>query len=232
MSGNWDVRLGSLWRTFKVQGRRASPFVKSGRLSADQGRLELTTQYDPPGSGWLALGAALVTGILVALVAQATGGCAGPGWLLWFIGIALLRRRKVTINLQEADATVIDPANRRLAFQLNFEGKRRWVAVELPQNFDEAAQAVATQMPGRTVQDNINRALTSGSIALIVSGILFGVLILVSVIAAFFFMAVRPSRTPSVAPSLITFAGLCVAPLAMSFSLLPKCVRRILCTEE
>lgn len=201
MAGTWNVNLGSLWRTYKIQGQRAAPFVKRGTITAGDERLELSTRYDPPGSGWLALGAALITGILVTLVAQAIGSCAGPGWLLWFIGIALLRRRPVTLNLREAESAIVDPANRRLAFRLNFEGKPRWVAVEVPQYFDEAAQEVIAQLPGRAAQDKIDRTLTSGSIALIVLAIVFGVLILVSVIAAFVFMSTR--RPPSVSPGML-----------------------------
>jgi len=189
MSQSWNVRLGSLWRTRKVQGRRAAPFVKSGTLTVSPGGLELTTKYDPPGSGWIAAGAAIITGILVLVAAQQLGFCAGPGWLLWFIGIAMLRRRTVTLNLQEADRAIVDPANRRLAFHLNFEGKQRWVAFDVPENFEEAAQAVTTQMSGRVFQDKIARALTSGSIAMIVLGVFFAVMILVSIIAAFVFMS-------------------------------------------
>jgi hypothetical protein len=189
--------------------------------------LELSTQYDPPGSGWLALGAALITGILVTLIAQATGACAGPGWLLWFIVIALLRRRTVSINVHEADAAIIDPANRRLAFHADFEGKRRWVAVDVPQNFDEAAQAVTAQMPGRVVQDKIDRALTSGSIALIVLACLFIALILVSIIAAFIFTVVRPSRPPArISTTTIAQARVYAAGLLLPINLLPGFVRK------
>jgi hypothetical protein len=230
MSGTWNVGLGSLWRTYKVQGRRTAPFVKRGTLRAGDGRLELTTQYDPPGSGWMALGAALITGILVTLVAQATGGCAGPGWLLWFIGIALLRRRTVTLSVQEADAAIIDPANRRLAFHIDFEGKPRWVAVDVPQNFDEAAQAVVTQMPGRVVQDKIDRALTSGSMALIVLAILLGTLILVSIIAVFVFTVVRPRRPPARVSSVVfeTYAE----SVMTAITLLPGFFRKTRYIEE
>lgn len=222
MSQNWNVRLGSLWRTHKVQGRRTAPFVKAGTLVASAGRLELTTKYDPPGSGWLAVGAALVTLIIVVLGAQALGICAGPGWLLWFIGIAMLRRRSVTLNLREADAAVIDPANRRLAFHLNYEGKPRWIALDVRENFEEAAQVVATEMQGRISQDTIPRALTSGSIAMIVIGILFGTLIVVSVVAAFLFMNTRrPPQRVSVA-GLAQPALVYVATLPLAISLFPR----------
>ncbi|MGZ5435037.1 MAG: hypothetical protein ACXWID_07675 [Pyrinomonadaceae bacterium] len=226
MSQTWNVKLGSLWRTHKVQGRRAAPFVKAGELTAADGRLDLTTKYDPPGSGWLAAGAAFLTGILVIFGAQALGVCAGPGWLLWFIGIAMLRRRTVTLNLLEADAAVIDPANRRLAFRGNFEGKHRWVAIDVPANFDEAAQPVAAQLPERVSQDRIERALTSASIAMIVIAILFAVMIAVSVIAAAIFMNRRPPRTMPVVSMVTESYGGCLA--AISF--LPGFARRTRCT--
>src|SRR5262249_6026787 len=125
MSGSWNVRLGSLWRTFKVQGARTAPFVKTGTFDSAAGRLQLTAKYDPPGSGWLGAGAAIVTGVLVVVAAQQFGFCAGPGWIFWFVGIAMLRRRTANLDLVEADAVHIDAANRRLAFHINFEGKPR-----------------------------------------------------------------------------------------------------------
>jgi len=232
MSQTWNVKPGSLWRTHKVQSRRAAPFVKAGELSAANGRLDLTTKYDPPGSGWLAAGAAFLTGILVILGAQALGVCAGPGWLLWFIGIAMLRRRTVTLNLLEADAAVIDPANRRLAFHGNFEGKPRWVAIDVPANFDEAAQAVAAQLPGRVVQDRIERALTSGSIAMIVIAILFSVLILFSIIGAFIFMNRRAPQRIDVSSKTVSDIAAHAAAFPFAITLLPGFVRRIRCTWE
>lgn len=227
MSNTWNVKLGSLWRTYKVQGGRAGPFVKQGTLAATGERLELTTKHDPPGSGWLAAVAALVTGVVVVLVAQQLGFCAGPGWLLWFIGIAMLRRRTVTLNVHEADRAIIDPANRRLAFHLNFEGKMRWVAVDVPENFEDAGQAVATQMAGRVFQDKIQRALTSGSIAMIVLAIVFAALILVSVIAAFIFMATERPRTRPATSSVITGIKACAAAVPLVLNRLPGFVRRI-----
>lgn len=228
MSQTCNVKLGSLWRTHKVQGRRAAPFVKAGELTASHGRLDLTTKYDPPGSGWLAAGAAFLTGILVILGAQALGVCAGPGWLLWFIGIAMLRRRTVTLNLLEADAAVIDPANRRLAFHGNFEGKSRWVAIDVPANFEEVAEAVTVQLQGRVVQDRIERALTSGSIAMIVIAILFALLILLSIIGAFIFMNRRGPQRIDVSSKTVTEGAAYAA--FVSITSLTGFVRRTRCT--
>jgi hypothetical protein len=225
MAETWHVKSGSLWRTFKIQRSRSGPFVKSGTLTAVDGRLELATKYDPPGSGWLAAAAAIVTGILVMIAAQQFGFCAGPGWLFWFIGIAMLRRRSTTLNVGEADAAVIDPANRRLAFHVNFEGKPRWVALDVSENFDAAAQAVATQLPGRVVQDNIPRGLTSGSIAMIVLASLLGVLIVLSVLSVFIFMLRRP---PVRTVSMTTIHGW--GPIALSFA--PEFFRRTRYTAE
>jgi hypothetical protein len=230
MSQTWNVKLGSLWRTHKVQGRRAAPFVKAGELTAADGRLDLTTKYDPPGSGWLAAGAAFLTGILVILGAQALGVCAGPGWLLWFLGIAMLRRRTVTVNLLGADAAVIDPANRRLAFHVNAEGKERWIALDAPENFEQAAQAVATQMRGRVTQDTIPRALTSGSIAMIVIGILFAAMILVSIIAAFIFMNRRAPQRIDVSSGTVSDVAAHAAAFPFAITLLPGFARRTRCT--
>ena len=233
MAEAWNVSLGSLWRTYKVQKQRTAPFVKHGTLSqTDDGRLELQAKYDPPGSGWMAAGAAIVTGILVIIGARALGVCAGPGWLLWFIGIALLRRRTLLLNLSEADGAVIDRANRRLAFRLNYEGKQRWVAFDVPEKFDESAQAVSTQLTGRVGDDKIDRALSSGSIVLIVMAILFVVLIAFSIIAVMVFMTRRPPqpmRTP--ATSLIQYAPLYAIALPVWFDLRRGLFRRRRCIE-
>jgi hypothetical protein len=226
MSGSWNVVLGSLWRTFKVQGRRTAPFVKTGTLDVGDGTLQLTTKYDPPGSGWLGAGAAIVTGIIVVVAAQQLGFCAGPGWLFWFIGIAMLRRRTVSLDLREADAAHIDPANRRMAFHINFEGKPRWVAIEAPENFDAAVQAVSTQLSGRVYQDNITRALTSGSIALIVLASLSAAIIALGVVGAFIFMMRRPPARNF--ESMIFLS--CWAPVALSLA--PVFSRRTRCTSE
>jgi hypothetical protein len=136
----------------------------------------------------------------------------------------------VTLSVQEADAAIIDPVNRRLAFHIDFEGKSRWVVVEVPQNFDEAAQAMVTQMPGRVVQDKIDRALTSGSIALIVLAIVFGTLILVSIIAVFIFTVVPPRRPPAPVSWMIfeTYAE----SMMMGIILLPGFFRKTRCIEE
>lgn len=226
MSATWNVNLGSLWRTFKVQRARSGPFVKSGTLAAADGKLELIAKYDPPGSGWLAVAAAVVTAILVALAAQQLGFCAGPGWLLWFIGIAMLRRRTVTLDLREADGAVIDPANRRLAFHVNFSGKPRWVAVEVLGDFEAVAETVATNFAGRVVQDNIPRALTSGSIALIVMASLLAALIVLSVVSVFIFTMRRPRSQPAVAMN--AFCSW----LAVAFSCASGFFRRTRCTLE
>lgn len=184
MANTWEVSLGSLWRGFKTQGNRAAQLVKQGTLTmSDDGTLELAAKYDPPGSGWFALLAAIVTGILVTVIAQATGGCAGPGWLLWFIIIALMRRRTVNVNLQNSDAVVVDSPNRRLAFHTNFEGKQRWIAFDVIENFDSAAQRVRALMPSRCADGKIDRGLSSSSIVLLVLLVLFAVLIAFSIVA-------------------------------------------------
>lgn len=229
MHEKWDITLGSLWRTFKVRGRKAGPFVKKGSLTTTDSGLEVTVQYDPPGSGWMAFGATMVTGIIVFAIAQATGSCAGPGWLLWFIGIALLRRRTVTLNVQDAEMAIIDPANRRLAFLTTFEGKQRWIAVNLVgPDFEGAAQAVAMQFQGRVFQDKIDRALTSGSIGLIVFGSVLVVMILLSVIAAFVFFATSRRAPTGMIGTFKTYA----ASIAFAINFLPGPFRRSRCTAE
>ena len=230
MHTNWNATLGSLWRTYKVRGHRAGPFVKSGSLTVTDSGFELVTKYDPPGSGWIAFGISIVTGIVVFAIAQATGTCVGPGWLLWFLAIALLRRRTVTLNLRGSETAIIDPANRRLAFLTSFEGKQRWIAMDVPQDFEGAAQTVAAQFQGRVFQDTINRALTSGSIAMIVMACVFAGLMLVSVIAAFvFYSTSRPRR---VAPGMISHLKSYGAMLPSAITSLTRSVRRSRCTGE
>ncbi len=62
----WRVNLGSMWRGFRVQGTKAAQLVKQGLLRvSNEGTLELSAHYDPLGSGWLALLAAIVIGPMI-----------------------------------------------------------------------------------------------------------------------------------------------------------------------
>lgn len=122
MANSWKVTLGTIWRGFKVQGTKAARFVREGVLSvSDDGTLRLSARYDPSGSGWLALLAAIVTGVVATLIAQATGTCAGPGWLLWYIVIVLMRRKSQDVNLQGSESVVIDSNHAAWPFAQTFK---------------------------------------------------------------------------------------------------------------
>lgn len=117
MAGIWRVHLGNLWGGFRVGSNKAVLLVSPGDLKvSDAGTIDLSARYDPPGSGWRALVAALITLVVVVLLAQAMGSCAGPGWLLWYILFIFIRRHPVTLNLEQSESVVVDAVSRRLGF--------------------------------------------------------------------------------------------------------------------
>ena len=194
MAGTWRAYLGNLWGGFRVGPNKAALLVSPGDLRmSDEGAVELAARYDPPGSGWRALVAAIITGILVAIVAQATGACAGPGWLLWYIIIILMRRQPVTLNLEKAETVVVDPTTRRLGFFTDFQGAKRWVAFEIKENFEAALQSIRATMSAPISEGKIARRLRAATIAFIVALVFFAVMIFLSI---FIFMIYRSRVRP------------------------------------
>ena len=182
MAGKWRAYLGNLWGGFRVGPDKALPLVSPGELKISAGgTIQLSARYDPPGSGWRALVAALISLVLIVLVAQAVGGCAGPGWLLWYILFIYIRRRQVTIDLEKSESVVVDGASRRLGFLTEFLGEKRWVAFEIKENFDTAAQGVSTTITAPISDGKITRRLRAATIFVFVTLGLFAVLIFLSI---------------------------------------------------
>jgi hypothetical protein len=194
MAGTWKVYLGNLWGSFRVGSSKALLLVSPGELKiSDAGTVELSARYDPPGSGWRALVAAIITGILVTLVAQATGGCAGPGWLLWYILIILIRRQPLTLNLENSENVVVDAVSRRLGFLIDFRGVKRWVAFEIKENFDPVVQSVRATMAAPISEGKIARRLRAAMIFVLVVMVLFAFLIFLSILIPVMYRSrVRP----------------------------------------
>jgi len=183
MAGKWKARMGNLWGGFRVGSNKALPLVNPGEFKiSDNGTIELSARYDPPGSGWRALVVAIVTGILVTIVAQATGFCAGPGWLLWCILIILIRRQWVSLNLENSESVVVDSANHRLGFLTDFQGEKRWVAFEIKENFDLLVQSITAVVPAPVAEGKIARRLRAATVAVLVTLAILVVMILLSIL--------------------------------------------------
>lgn len=196
MAGKWRAYLGNLWGGFRVGSDKALALVSPGDLRiSDNGTIELSARYDPPGSGWRALVAALITLVLIVLVAQATGGCAGPGWLLWYILIIFIRRQPVRLNLEKAESVVIDPATHRLAFLTNFLGAKSWVAFEIKENFDTVMQSISATIGTPLSEGKIVRRLRAATVFVLVSMILFVVLVFLSI---FIYLMYRSTARPQI----------------------------------
>jgi hypothetical protein len=196
MAGTWRAYLGNLWGGFRVGSDKALLLVSPGELKvSDAGTIELSARYDPPGSGWRALVAALITLILIVLVAQAIGGCAGPGWLLWYILIIFIRRQPVRLNLEKSERVVIDAASHRLAFLIDFMEAKRWVAFEIKENFDTVVQRISATMGTPLSEGKIVRRLRAATVFVLVALVLFAVLVFLSI---FLFMMYQSTARPQV----------------------------------
>jgi len=150
----WKVNFATFLGGFQVKGKRSIQLLKPGILSlSDKGILQLSGRFDPPGSGWMALLATIITAIVFAFMALARGYTpgfyAGPGWLIWYLIIVLIRREKVSIPLQNSESVVLDPSSRRMGFRTNFTAKDCWVVFEIKDGFEEASKCVRTLLSSR-----------------------------------------------------------------------------------
>ena len=191
MPTTWKTSLGNLWGGFRLSKDKALPLVSPGEFTiSDEGVPELSARYDPPGSGWRALVAAIATAIVITIAAQATGFCAGPGWLLWYILIVLVRRKPITLNLAQAESIVVDSGNRRLGFLGDFLDGKRWVAFEIPgEQFHDALHGLKATMAERCADGQITRRLKGSTIAIIVIVGLTVLMIIFSVVFAMIYMS-------------------------------------------
>ena len=195
MAGTWRAHLGNLWGGFRVGPDKAVPLVSPGELKISEGGIiKLSARYDPPGSGWRALLAALITFVLVVLFAQAIGGCAGPGWLLWYILIIFVRRQPVLLNLEGAESVVIDSASRRLAFLVDFLGPKRWVAFEIKENFDVVVQSISETIGMPLSEGKIARRWRTATVFVLVAMVLFVVLVFLSIFIYFMYRSTARPR--------------------------------------
>ena len=196
MAGKWRAYLGNLWGGFRVGPDKALPLVSPGELKISAGgTIQLSARYDPPGSGWRALVAALISLVLIVLVAQAVGGCAGPGWLLWYILIIFVRRQPVLLNLEESERVVIDAASHRLAFLADFVGGKRWIAFELKEDFDAVVQSISATIGTPLSEGKIARRLRATTVFVLVTIVLFVVLVFLSI---FIYLMYRSRGRPQV----------------------------------
>jgi len=197
MANSWRVQLGNLWGGFRVGSNKTLPLVNPGEFKiSDKGTVELSARYDPPGSGWRALIVAIVTGILVTILAQATGFCAGPGWLLWYILIILVRRKPATLTLAQAESVVVDAGNRRLGFLIDFLGGKSWVAFEIPgEQFHNALQSLKATTSAPLSEGQIKRRLKGSTIAIIV---MVGLMVVLMIFAIVFPLMYRGRQRPRI----------------------------------
>jgi len=154
----WEAHVGSFLGGFRVGEQKAIPLVKPASVGLFRsGELELSARYDPPGSGWLALVATIVSTVVVFALAQALGFMVGPGWLVWYILIVAMRRRDVVFNLIDTESVVVDAKNGRMAFRSKFDQVPCWVAIELRTGFDDLLERINTMFEGKVTNDDVTR---------------------------------------------------------------------------
>lgn len=159
-SGVYSVKGSSFVFGYRLA---AEPFAKLagiGQLVFSGSRVLLRMKYDPRGTFWLALLLAIL--LHSPLVFDAYNSITHtidwariprrhenivrfliPSADLCYFIILILRRRRAEIDLSGASKVVIDRNNKRLAFEVNYNGVVQWVAFEAKFHFDEIAAQIA-----------------------------------------------------------------------------------------
>jgi hypothetical protein len=176
MTKAWKAHFGGFLGGFRIGGKTPVQMANPGALTlSDDGALLFSARYDPPGSGWLAVLATVITGLVVCVLAQVLGFMAGPGWLVWYWIFLTWRRQQVRLNLGGAETAVIDADHSRFGFRTEVQGRKRWIAFEIWQQFDEASGHVRTLLASRCTDGSITRPNMIPVIVLVVLlGVIFG----------------------------------------------------------
>lgn len=106
------------------------------------GGLQLRTNYNPPGSCLMAIGATIVTAIIVVAIAAQGTPCAGPGLLIWYVIFKYSRRKPFDLDLATAQKVVIDNPKRRIAVLAEVHGVPRWLGFRFSRNAEALGAAV------------------------------------------------------------------------------------------
>jgi hypothetical protein len=140
---------------FRAEGKTGWQLTPPTLLrESPEGKLEMLGKYDPPGSGWLAVGASIVTFIVVFAIAQFTGFMAGPGWLVWYYIIRATRREDVTMDLTNAEDVLLDDNKKRMAIRTEFNGRSKWMIFGVNQDYEGEAALVRSTY-GTRVREGI-----------------------------------------------------------------------------
>jgi hypothetical protein len=156
----WGVHFGHFWGGFKIQGSNPVHLLLPAQLTiCPDGTQKLSARYDPPGSfGWAVL-ATFITVVVISLL-QPNGTCVAPGGIGWYLIITWIRRRSVIVDLQNAETVLVDASHRRLGFLGDLLGqkRKRWIAFEVQDKFDEAVQGIKATMSSRCAEGEITRS--------------------------------------------------------------------------
>jgi len=156
----WGVHFGHFWGGFKIQGSTPVHLLLPAQLTiCPDGTQKLSARYDPPGSfGWAVL-ATFITVVVISLL-QPNGPCVAPGGIGWYLIITWIRRRSVIVDLQNAETVLVDASHRRLGFLGDLLGqkRKRWIAFEVQEKFDEAVQGIKATMSSRCTEGEITRS--------------------------------------------------------------------------
>jgi hypothetical protein len=97
---------------------------------------KLKARYNPPGSGWIALGLTVVTQIAVVAIAQVTGGMIGPGFIIWYLIIRACRRKDISIDLAGCEKIITDEKKRSFSIFGPCGNKKQWFSVKCSEGYD------------------------------------------------------------------------------------------------
>lgn len=109
----------------------------------------LKGRYDPPGTGWWAILATVITGIVITALAQAFGFMAGPGYIIWYYIIRSKRRRDINEKLQNIKEVVFDNERKSLALFTQFQDKNVWLGFRVEKDYEKLVNAFSAVLKER-----------------------------------------------------------------------------------
>ncbi|MFH1614507.1 MAG: zinc ribbon domain-containing protein [Planctomycetota bacterium] len=109
----------------------------------------LKGRYDPPCTGWWAILATIITGIVITALAQAFGFMAGPGYIIWYYIIRSKRRRDINEKLQNIKEVVFDNERKSLALFTQFQDKNVWLGFRVEKDYEKLVNAFSAVLKER-----------------------------------------------------------------------------------
>ncbi|MCE9519238.1 MAG: DUF4339 domain-containing protein [Verrucomicrobia bacterium] len=134
----------------------------------------LKVNYYPPSNWWLACLATFVTGVVV----KAGVLVVGPGIIVWYLLINLVRHQNIVIDLSKAELILADVEKKEMGVFTNVAGKDTWIGVKCGKQFQPI---FAHLQASGTVAIQSGKLISSQRVALIVLICLLAILALITI---------------------------------------------------